>query len=457
MAIDVGNAACPDSLGWGWARTVAHVDIRSALEGTTEPAATETARLLASALRRVEQTVRADDRICPFGVSRIAIAFGPDAEAVTPKTLGGRLARAVVFGLASDREAIPPFSIPGATAGPKKVVPPYGAMGDHLAGVATRSSAVVTIDRLVSHRTHGLTTVMPGVVATGADRCPSLTHSGALLLRHRTVVRYPTGRRAGFGARHDDGLPGSRPAGTAGTLLVVDPTSSTPGNPGLAAQAVLSTSERLGFKAEAVAPAIDGVFDLTVGTAGLDLVVLVVGSEPASDFPLWSSSTWCVPAQLAAGYASLGIDVLAVSVGAGAGALTGCFEQGATILFDLDGLPAELYARRRNHRPSGALVSEGGIGRLPPRFEALLQLTASERRVLFYLSTGKSAQEVADNLVVALTTVRSHIRSVLRKLGVRSQLAAVVCANSRDLGHIQPAGSADRAPVASEIPRRRTG
>jgi len=33
--------------------------------------------------------------------------------------------------------------------------------------------------------------------------------------------------------------------------------------------------------------------------------------------------------------------------------------------------------------------------------------------------------------------VRSHIRSVLRKLEVRSQLAAVAIANSRDLEHQQ--------------------
>jgi DNA-binding NarL/FixJ family response regulator len=67
--------------------------------------------------------------------------------------------------------------------------------------------------------------------------------------------------------------------------------------------------------------------------------------------------------------------------------------------------------------------------------EALVLLTASERRVLFYLTTGKSAQDIADDLVVSVTTVRSHIRSILRKLGVRSQLAAVAVANSRGTRH----------------------
>ncbi len=71
--------------------------------------------------------------------------------------------------------------------------------------------------------------------------------------------------------------------------------------------------------------------------------------------------------------------------------------------------------------------------------------------MLFYLTSGMSAQEIADIQVVSLTTVRSHIRSILRKLGVRSQLAAVVCANSRDLSRIQPLlGITERGPA----PRR---
>ncbi len=78
----------------------------------------------------------------------------------------------------------------------------------------------------------------------------------------------------------------------------------------------------------------------------------------------------------------------------------------------------------------------------PEQFRALVGLTASERRVLYYLTEGWAAQDMTGELVVSLTTVRSHIRSVLRKLGVRSQLAAVALANSRDLrrnGHRGPA------------------
>jgi DNA-binding NarL/FixJ family response regulator len=57
------------------------------------------------------------------------------------------------------------------------------------------------------------------------------------------------------------------------------------------------------------------------------------------------------------------------------------------------------------------------------------QLSQREREVLALLIDGLAAEEIADAKFVALTTVRSQIRSVLRKLGVNSQLAAVAKAN----------------------------
>lgn len=65
---------------------------------------------------------------------------------------------------------------------------------------------------------------------------------------------------------------------------------------------------------------------------------------------------------------------------------------------------------------------------LPERMEArvkLASLTRREREVLRLLRLGQSVQEIADNHGVATSTVRSQVRSILRKLGVRSQLAAV--------------------------------
>lgn len=59
-------------------------------------------------------------------------------------------------------------------------------------------------------------------------------------------------------------------------------------------------------------------------------------------------------------------------------------------------------------------------------------LTAKERAVLLGLLEGHNAEEIARHQVVALSTVRSHVKSLLRKLGVNSQLAAVALA--RDAG-----------------------
>jgi DNA-binding NarL/FixJ family response regulator len=59
----------------------------------------------------------------------------------------------------------------------------------------------------------------------------------------------------------------------------------------------------------------------------------------------------------------------------------------------------------------------------------LEQLSRREKDVLAALVDGLSCEEIAASQFVAETTVRSQIRSILQKLGVRSQLAAVAVAN----------------------------
>jgi two-component system, NarL family, nitrate/nitrite response regulator NarL len=66
---------------------------------------------------------------------------------------------------------------------------------------------------------------------------------------------------------------------------------------------------------------------------------------------------------------------------------------------------------------------------LADRFESL---SPRERDVLHALCDGFSAEAIAARQFVSVGTVRSHIQAVLRKLGVSSQLAAVVLA--RKLG-----------------------
>ena len=85
----------------------------------------------------------------------------------------------------------------------------------------------------------------------------------------------------------------------------------------------------------------------------------------------------------------------------------------------------------------------------PDGFAALVSLTAAERRVLDHLTAGRTAAEVADLLVLSVSTVRTHIRSILRKLDVRSQLSAVAVATGRGGGRGRPrtAGAGTDGPA----------
>jgi len=68
-------------------------------------------------------------------------------------------------------------------------------------------------------------------------------------------------------------------------------------------------------------------------------------------------------------------------------------------------------------------------GRRRSAIEAKLRsLSPRETEVLGALIEGRSAETIASEQFVSLGTVRSHIRSILRKLGVTSQLAAVAAA-----------------------------
>lgn len=77
----------------------------------------------------------------------------------------------------------------------------------------------------------------------------------------------------------------------------------------------------------------------------------------------------------------------------------------------------ELLSELRRHRAEQQR-------RLAP-FE---RLTATEQAVLAALVEGRSAEAIAADRHVTITTVRSQIRSILRQLGVDSQLEAVAAA-----------------------------
>ena len=77
---------------------------------------------------------------------------------------------------------------------------------------------------------------------------------------------------------------------------------------------------------------------------------------------------------------------------------------------------------------------QGGLGDRSPGL--IEPLSRSEMRVLRYLPTNLSAPEIARELSVSVTTVRTHISHLFAKLGAHRRTEAV--ARARDLGLLAP-------------------
>jgi DNA-binding NarL/FixJ family response regulator len=72
----------------------------------------------------------------------------------------------------------------------------------------------------------------------------------------------------------------------------------------------------------------------------------------------------------------------------------------------------------------------------PAKDDRLDVLTPAERKVLTLVGKGASNDEIAADLFIADTTVRTHIRHILEKLDLRDRVQAVVLAY--DTGLVQP-------------------
>ncbi len=104
-----------------------------------------------------------------------------------------------------------------------------------------------------------------------------------------------------------------------------------------------------------------------------------------------------------------------------------------------DVTPAKLLEAIRIVASGDALLAPSVTRRLLERFaatlpqrdisaEALDGLTARETEVLRLLAAGLSNAEIAAELVLSEATVKTHISSLLRKLGLRDRVQAVILA-----------------------------
>src|SRR5207302_7056927 len=117
--------------------------------------------------------------------------------------------------------------------------------------------------------------------------------------------------------------------------------------------------------------------------------------------------------------------------------------------------PADLVDAIRVVAGGSALLGPTVTQRLLERFadtdladdaaEAVAGLTGREREVLRLLAGGLSNAELARQLFLSETTVKTHVSSVLRKLGVRDRVQAVIAAY--DAGRVRPPSNAKSGRV----------
>ncbi len=116
---------------------------------------------------------------------------------------------------------------------------------------------------------------------------------------------------------------------------------------------------------------------------------------------------------------------------------------GASAFLLKDAKESQLLAAIRVVADGGSLFAPEVTGRLITRFAErqpapglpLPPLTAREREVLGLVARGLSNAEIADLLVISEHTTKTHVASLLQKLGLRSRVQAVVLAYESGFVH----------------------
>lgn len=133
-----------------------------------------------------------------------------------------------------------------------------------------------------------------------------------------------------------------------------------------------------------------------------------------------------------------GTRVLIVTPTATRGSVAGALEAGASGCVLSTDPPDRLVELVRRAAAGEIVLPESQVAAVVRRLDddrgklagrgMMPRLTAREREVLEKLADGRSTEEVAGELHVSPLTVRSHVKSILAKLGVHSKLQAVTYA-----------------------------
>ncbi len=429
---------------------IACVDVQPAMSSEAAPERNDL--LWRMALRRMERCIRPSDQVCMLAGPRVAVVLGNGSQRVVPSALGKRLARAlgdhlavgatgldlrVAIGVGAGTSNVEPAALAAAAMAPLRITRRRPGANGH-----GPTSAFVAITHVPDHPATALLDPLVAPRPDVDDPCRTTFTRLPRRLDHRVLVTVSDDHDLAGEAVTPFGWAPFGPAETAPSLtgtglrvLLVDPEAHPDRGPRPLMEAVVAVARRCGAE-PVLSPAVDTdavLLDLYLAKPDVVLVV-VQGEVPRFGAGAESVYGWDRPARITRALRDAGTPVIALSVGASAAALAVCVEQGAVGLLHTDLLSQELArqaARRLNTNGGGSQNGADdarGPGQLPSPYNTLVHLTPSERRVLFHMMEGRSAAEIATTLVVSLTTVRSHIRSILRKLNVNSQLAAVALA-----------------------------
>ncbi|MDM7891203.1 response regulator transcription factor [Curtobacterium caseinilyticum] len=124
-------------------------------------------------------------------------------------------------------------------------------------------------------------------------------------------------------------------------------------------------------------------------------------------------------------------------------AVLAALRAGAAAFLTKDALPEVVLATIRDvheGRPAPTeaealdlLRADGTLVETPRPDEVLDVLTAREREVFLLVAKGLSNQEIASTVFLSEATVKTHVRAVLTKLGLRNRIQVVITAHERGL------------------------